>query len=1229
MADMTIVGFLLVIVGVMFDHVAEAQKDESESIELDLRKGQVYGWSNYITVLTGPSYGSRADCDSQAVVRVDFSGPYKSARFVLQYNDQPRLWTFDVSDSPAADGYGGDPGLTSNMAETQIFNKQMRVYSNNLPGYMDATIDGDLLIRIEDDIIDRNSRLSLEISDERLEWNRIGSKKKGYINSQFLYTLSGQRPMYGEVDYYIYAGFNRVPAGTFRSGSGLCKASVILLKAKDVDECMEGTHDCHPNATCSNTPKSFRCQCRQGYVGNGRHCEDEDECAVNNGGCVHECTNTQGNYRCDCYDGFMLHDDGHNCIDVDECAVNRGGCQQICLNNMGSYECRCSADFVLSDNGHTCISNKGSGNCKKQEHGCAHICQETNRGTICQCRPGFELAPNRKDCIVTCSHGNGGCQHECQDTDNGPVCTCHLNYLLASDGKTCIGESETCAVNNGGCDRQCKDTQSGVRCSCPDGFTLQPDGKKCLDVDECRIGNGGCDHDCRNTVGSFTCSCHKGYKLLTNERTCIDIDECSINGTCDHTCENTPGSFWCYCNQGYQAYGITHCGDIDECSINNGGCHHTCKNYLGHYECSCRAGYKLHPNKKDCIEAEMCIPLKAPAKAVLTCNKVGDKETCGLTCKTSAHFSSESEDTYTYSCGSDTEFEWTHEKVNATMPSCSEHVNAPSLKRKAQFKFSADKCRLRRRHRERFQDNFSRALSTHELSSLTGLSYSEIEQRRYPCTELCQVNYVNLRCGNRPTRTRRAKKRRGRRRKGRRREVEGQSGSVIVAEFELQMNPEEPTDKCDVNCVRRRTEKKLRRTVNTLRKSINREQFFVRFAGTDYEVMRRSLKADRGVESICTLGQIMVGDKCISCSVGSYFKMESGRCEKCPSGTYQDEEGQLTCQPCPSEGSRSATGIVGARNITECGVLYHTILGQCSPGHFSWDGFVPCIPCELGTFQPDPGRTSCFSCGGGVGTISDGATSFEHCIVRESCSAGQYYNVQAGQCHRCPHGFYQPRAGQNFCVRCPGNTTTDFDGSTNENECKDRTCGGEIGDFMGYIQSPNYPGNYPSNVECTWHIVPPKGRRILVVVPEIYLPAKDDCGDVLVMRKGASPYSVTTYETCQTYDRPIAFTSRSRKLWIQFKSNGANSQKGFQVPYVTYDENYQDLIEDIVRDGRLYASDHHQEILKDKKLVQALFEVIAQPRNYFKYSSAESTAMFPRSFIKLLRSKVTRFFRPF
>lgn len=67
--------------------------------------------------------------------------------------------------------------------------------------------------------------------------------------------------------------------------------------------------------------------------------------------------------------------------------------------------------------------------------------------------------------------------------------------------------------------------------------------------------------------------------------------------------------------------------------------------------------------------------------------------------------------------------------------------------------------------------------------------------------------------------------------------------------------------------------------------------------------------------------------------------------------------------------------------------------------------------------------------------------------------------------------------------------------------CLDRQCGGEMGEFMGYIESPNYPGNYPANVECIWNINPPSKRKILIVVPEIFLPSEDECGDVLVMRK--------------------------------------------------------------------------------------------------------------------------------
>ncbi|TKC41817.1 hypothetical protein EI555_008167 [Monodon monoceros] len=413
--------------------------------------------------------------------------------------------------------------------------------------------------------------------------------------------------------------------GRLAGGSG-------LPGAVDVDECSEGTDDCHIDAICQNTPKSYKCLCKPGYKGEGRQCEDIDECENDyyNGGCVHECINIPGNYRCTCFDGFMLAHDGHNCLDVDECQDNNGGCQQICVNAMGSYECQCHSGFFLSDNQHTCIHRSNEGmNCMNKDHGCAHICRETPKGGVaCDCRPGFDLAHNQKDCTLTCNYGNGGCQHSCEDTDTGPMCGCHQKYALHSDGRTCIEKDEaaiersqcnatsvadvdkrgkrrllmeTCAVNNGGCDRTCKDTATGVRCSCPVGFTLQPDGKTCKDINECLVNNGGCDHFCRNTVGSFECGCRKGYKLLTDERTCQDIDECSFERTCDHICVNSPGSFQCLCRRGYTLYGTTHCGDVDECSMNNGSCDQGCVNTKGSYECVCPPGRRLHWNRKDCV----------------------------------------------------------------------------------------------------------------------------------------------------------------------------------------------------------------------------------------------------------------------------------------------------------------------------------------------------------------------------------------------------------------------------------------------------------------------------------------------------------------------------------------------------------------------------------------------------------------------------------------------------
>ncbi|NWZ06255.1 SCUB2 protein, partial [Agelaius phoeniceus] len=955
----------------------------------------------------------------------------------------------------------------------------------------------------------------------------------------------------------------------------------------DVDECALGLDDCHPDAICQNTPKLYKCMCKMGYTGEGRKCEDIDECDNDfNGGCVHECFNIPGNYRCTCYDGFMLAHDGHNCLDTDECMFNNGGCQHVCVNTVGSYECRCKEGFFLSDNQHTCIHRSEEGmSCMNKDHGCAHICRETPKGGVaCECRPGFELSKNQRSCILTCNHGNGGCQHTCDDAEHGPVCGCHPKYVMHVDGKTCLEREEaavevsegnttaaadvdkrvkrrllmeTCAVNNGGCDRTCKDTSTGVHCSCPVGFTLQFDGKTCKDIDECQSNNGGCDHFCKNTVGSFDCSCRKGFKLLTDEKSCQDIDECSFERACDHTCINHPGTFQCSCNKGYALYGFTHCGDINECSINNGGCQQLCVNTLGDYECLCQSNYKLHWNKKDCVETKDPLSDNVSPKVLLHCIKSGGSDRCFLSCS----------------------------------PDVQVFSDASAIKISVTFKLNEGKCSLKKT--EMFQEGLEQMIPERQNSVMESF------------------HYVNLTCSS------------GKRVPGALSRLAATREIFITADFELETSRKEVTDTCDVRCARKKTEKRFRKTIRTLRKTVSRDQFRIRLSGTDHEVARKAPRPSEPQQA-CGVGQLQPGVRCGELG---------GRCEIHPSSQKSSlalravtvHTGGVKLQLLPASISGAQLQLPQSRAVSPWGCGSY----QCPPGEYSPDGFKPCVPCPLGTYQPEAGRVSCFPCGGALTTRHSGAALFQDCETKVQCSPGHFYNTSTHRCIRCAIGTYQPEFGQNYCIACPGNTTTDFDGSTNITQCKNRQCGGELGDYTGYIESPNYPGDYPANTECTWSINPPPKRRILIVVPEIFLPIEDECGDYLVMRKSSSSNSVTTYETCQTYERPIAFTSRSKKLWIQFKSNEGNSAKGFQVPYVTYDEDYQELIEDIVRDGRLYASENHQEILKDKKLIKALFDVLAHPQNYFKYTAQESREMFPRSFIRLLRSKVSRFLRPY
>ncbi|XP_078594617.1 uncharacterized protein LOC144872403 isoform X2 [Branchiostoma floridae x Branchiostoma japonicum] len=168
----------------------------------------------------------------------------------------------------------------------------------------------------------------------------------------------------------------------------------------DVDECADGTDNCHAQATCTNTDGSFTCDCTEGYSGNGVNCTDVDECADGTDNCHAQatCTNTDGSFTCDCTEGYSGN--GVNCTDVDECADGTHNChgQATCTNTDGSFSCECT-------NGHG------------------------GDGVTCAD-------------IDECANGTHNCHDDatCSNTDGGFNCTCYEGY--AGDGVICTGLSD-------------------------------------------------------------------------------------------------------------------------------------------------------------------------------------------------------------------------------------------------------------------------------------------------------------------------------------------------------------------------------------------------------------------------------------------------------------------------------------------------------------------------------------------------------------------------------------------------------------------------------------------------------------------------------------------------------------------------------------------------------------------------------------------------------------------
>ncbi|KAI0241926.1 Nidogen-2 [Lamellibrachia satsuma] len=305
------------------------------------------------------------------------------------------------------------------------------------------------------------------------------------------------------------------------------------------DPCSDASVRCDRNAACEPQGTSYRCVCNQGYRGDGSRCQDVDECALKTDNCDvnARCFNTDGAFQCRCLPGQHARCVTDRRTGKPRCQCEEGyaGNGTFCGPARLETPCRTSSDcsreadclYDGASEAYVCRCRQGfqgdGRRCQRVPCDVARNCDsnanclydDEQRSYQCACNPGYagdgyRCAPTGCDISNNCDE-NAQCVFDRRESRYACVC----NEGFEGDGISCTETSLPCnQVNNCDINADCLyDPNFGTyQCSCREGYA--GDGYSCRIEADCRRNPDICDRNarCEQHGTDYVCICNTGFR---------------------------------------------------------------------------------------------------------------------------------------------------------------------------------------------------------------------------------------------------------------------------------------------------------------------------------------------------------------------------------------------------------------------------------------------------------------------------------------------------------------------------------------------------------------------------------------------------------------------------------------------------------------------------------------------------------------------------------------------